>query len=169
MLRFRVIRVGVFTVRTAVAVPFPVAVMVEVVSWAWTAVVILKVAVVAPEATVTDVGTEEAELLDVRVTANPPLGAAVLMVTVPTEPAGARTVVGLSERLETDCAAPRHGRSNPRSKARNLPGVAAHLRSAPFASAFFLSPLKDSSVSVERRARDASNFMNLVANGNFTN
>jgi hypothetical protein len=51
------------------------------------AVVALKVAVVAPAATVTDAGTERVELLLVRVTVAPPVGAdpvrATLQVEVP--------------------------------------------------------------------------------------
>jgi hypothetical protein len=44
--------------------------------------VAVKLAVVAPEATVTEAGTVTAELLLARLTANPPLAAATFSVTV---------------------------------------------------------------------------------------
>src|SRR5580693_5293680 len=49
------------------------------------AVVALKVADVAPAATVTDAGTERAALVLVRVTAAPPVGAAPVKFTVQVE------------------------------------------------------------------------------------
>ena len=63
-----------------------------------TEVATLKVAVVWPEATVTEAGTVAAAvLLLVRVTTRPPAGAAWLRVTVPVELLPPMTVPGLTE------------------------------------------------------------------------
>jgi hypothetical protein len=60
-------------------------------------VVAVKVAVVAPAATVTDAGTwAAAVLLEVRLTTAPPVGAALLSVTVPVEEVPPATDVGLT-------------------------------------------------------------------------
>jgi hypothetical protein len=58
-------------------------------------VVTVKVAVVAPAATVTLAGTVADALLLDKLTAVPPVGAALLRVTVPVEEAPPVTVVGL--------------------------------------------------------------------------
>jgi len=62
----------------------------------------VKVVVVAPAGTVTVDGTVAAEELDESVTGKPPVGAGPLMVTVPVDVAGARTVVGFSVRPVKD-------------------------------------------------------------------
>ena len=54
----------------------------------------VKVAVVAPAATVTDAGTVALVELELSVTAMPPVGAAPLSVTVPVELVPPRTDVG---------------------------------------------------------------------------
>src|SRR3954453_2813145 len=59
-------------------------------------VVMAKLAVVAPAATVTDAGTAPAALLLARVTTAPPAGATVASVTVPVLPIPPRTAVGFS-------------------------------------------------------------------------
>jgi hypothetical protein len=60
-------------------------------------VVAVKVAVVAPAGTVTDAGTwAAAVLLDVKLIAAPPVGAALLKVTVPVEETPPCTVAGLT-------------------------------------------------------------------------
>jgi hypothetical protein len=65
-------------------------------------VVTLKVAVVLPATTVTEVGTvAEAVLLD-NATDTPPEGAAPLKVTVPVDDVPPVTLVGLSETEESD-------------------------------------------------------------------
>jgi hypothetical protein len=65
-------------------------------------VVTVKVAVVAPAATVTLEGTVATlVLLLLRVTTAPPVGAGPLMVTVPVEGLPPFTVVGLSVRVDT--------------------------------------------------------------------
>jgi hypothetical protein len=59
----------------------------------------VKVAVVAPAATVTDAGTEAAAvLLEVRVTTAPPVGAARSKVTVPVEDVPPPTEAGFMLR-----------------------------------------------------------------------
>ena len=71
------------------------------------AVVALKVADVAAEATVTDAGTVRVELVLVRVTIAPPEGAALVSVTVQVlEELGPR-LVGLQASEETSAAATR--------------------------------------------------------------
>jgi|SRR5271157_4819555 len=67
-------------------------------------VVTVKVAVVAPAATVTLAGTVAEALLLPSVTAAPPVGAALLKVTVPVEEAPPVTVVGF--KLTEDSADP---------------------------------------------------------------
>ena len=73
--------------------------IVEVASGVAVSEVTVKVPVVAPAATVTEAGTVAADvLLDVRLTTNPPTGAAELSVTVPVElPIPPVTDVGLSD------------------------------------------------------------------------
>jgi len=89
--------VGAVMVRVAVlATELQVAVIVALVVEATAVVVIVKVAVVAPAATVTEAGTvAEPELL-VRATVRPPVGAALVMVTVPVEEFPPTTEVGLT-------------------------------------------------------------------------
>ena len=65
------------------------------------AAVALKVAVVAPAATVTDAGTVSKVLLLARVTLDPPVGAAVFKVTVQLAAALALRFPGLHVRDET--------------------------------------------------------------------
>ena len=67
---------------------------VAVVSLATATVVAVKVAVVAPAATVTDAGTVTAALSLVTATTKPPVGAALLIVTVPVEEFPPTTVAG---------------------------------------------------------------------------
>jgi hypothetical protein len=64
------------------------------------AAVVLKVAVVAPEVTVTDAGTVSEALLLARVTFEPPAGAAWASVTVHALTALCPRLVGLQVRLE---------------------------------------------------------------------
>jgi hypothetical protein len=59
-------------------------------------VVTVNVALVAPAATATLVGTAAAEALLERLTTAPPLGAAAVRVTEPVEEAPPLTLVGLS-------------------------------------------------------------------------
>jgi hypothetical protein len=65
----------------------------------------VNVALVAPAATATLVGTATADTLLERLTTAPPLGAAVVRVTVPVEEAPPMTLVGLSIREDSviDC------------------------------------------------------------------
>jgi hypothetical protein len=62
-------------------------------------VVTVKVAVVDPEATVTETGTVALPLLEDRRTTTPPGPAAVLIVTVPVDGLPPTTEVGESDRL----------------------------------------------------------------------
>lgn len=79
--------------------------IVTTVLWLTVAVVMLKVAVVFPAATVTVEGTAALlELLLDKLTTNPPDGAGAVSDTVPTEVLPPRTVVGLSERAESAAA-----------------------------------------------------------------
>ena len=64
-------------------------------------VVTVKVAVVAPAATVTLVGTVAAAESSERDTAAPPAGAAALKVTVPVEEVPPTTLVGLTDSAES--------------------------------------------------------------------
>ena len=64
-------------------------------------VVTVKVAVVAPAATVTLTGTVAAALLLDRVTASPPVGAALPKVTVPVDEVPPVTEVGFSVTDDT--------------------------------------------------------------------
>jgi hypothetical protein len=89
------VKTGAVIVRVAVGeVPFPVAVIVDVVFDATPTVVTVNVPVVAPAATLTDDGTVAAALLELRATATPPEGAALLSVTVPVEVFPPATDVG---------------------------------------------------------------------------
>ena len=66
-----------------------------------TVVVIVKVAVVAPAATVTVAGRVAFELLDVKPTLRPPVGAGPVSVTVPVEGLPPITVLGETLTLVT--------------------------------------------------------------------
>src|SRR5512137_2743438 len=93
---------GAFTVSVAVRVTPPaLAVRVAVVAVATEVVATVKVAVVAPARTVTDAGTVADALLEERVTARPPVGAAAERVTVPVEDDPPVTEAGLTETLES--------------------------------------------------------------------
>ena len=130
----------------------------------------MKVADEAPAATVTDAGTVAAETLEVRVTVNPPVGAALLMVTVPTEPAGASTVAGLSDSPVTDCAATMPGRSRATSNSRSLIGRLVVLLGVgrTISTEMSVFPFKYSCVSVGMRTAGATPCMNVLAKVNFT-
>jgi hypothetical protein len=71
------------------------------------AVVALKVAVVAAAATVTDAGTVRVELVLVRVTEAPPVGAAWVRVTVQVLEEFGPRLVGLQASEETSTGATR--------------------------------------------------------------
>lgn len=87
------------TVNTAVLFVPLVAVMVTFVEDVTVFVVTVKVAVVAPAATVTFAGTVATEVLLLeRVTAMPPAGAGPLRVTVPVDGLPPCTLVGLRAR-----------------------------------------------------------------------
>jgi len=75
--------------------PFADAVIVTDWLVATATVVAVKVAEVAPAATLTEAGTVTAALLDARATGSPPVGAAELIVTVPVELVPPTTVDGL--------------------------------------------------------------------------
>ena len=97
---FNVIVAPALTVRVAVCeTEFADAVIVDVEFVARFSDVAVKVAVVAPAATVTDAGTVAAEvLLDESATTKPSAGAALLRVTVPVEVVAPVTVVGFKVR-----------------------------------------------------------------------
>jgi hypothetical protein len=93
---------GGFTVRGAVWVPpLKVAEMVADAVLATAVVLIVKVAEVAPAATVTLAGTDAAALLLERLTLRPPVGAALPRVTVPVAEVPPVTVVGFTVTDET--------------------------------------------------------------------
>jgi hypothetical protein len=71
------------------------------------AAVALKVAVVAPAATVTDAGTVSSALLLASVTLEPPVGAVWVRVTVQVLMALCPRLVGLQATLETSAGASR--------------------------------------------------------------
>jgi hypothetical protein len=90
------------TVRFAVRLVLPnVAVSVTTVVLATDVVATLNAALVAPLGTVTLVGADAAVELSLSDTANPPLGAAALNVTVPVEDVPPATVVGLRLTAES--------------------------------------------------------------------
>ena len=94
--------VGAVIARDAVAELEPsVAVSVALVAAETAVVVTVKVAVVAPAATVTDAGTVALVLLELRLTTEPPVGAAADSVTVPVLDAPPATDVGLRAILLT--------------------------------------------------------------------
>jgi len=66
--------------------------------------VAVKLAVVAPDATVTDAGTVMAALFEDSVTKEPPAGAVCATVTVQVEVAPDAMLVGEQDNAETDCA-----------------------------------------------------------------
>jgi hypothetical protein len=102
-LSVRLVREATVTVRVVVLVTPPyTAVMVEEVDVATPLVVIVKVALVAPAATVTLAGTTAAAvlLLD-KVTTAPPAGALPVRVTVPVELFPPTTDVGVLVRVES--------------------------------------------------------------------
>lgn len=91
------------TVSAVVRVTAPsLAVIVADVDVVTVLVVIGKVAINAPAATVTFAGTVAAELLLVRATVHPPVGAAAVRRTVPCEAVPPVTVVGLTDTVESD-------------------------------------------------------------------
>ena len=89
--------------------PPPVAVLVTAVELATGLVAIAKLALMAPDATVTLPGTDATAAFELeRLTSSPPLGAALVRVTVPVAPLPPTTVVGLvvtDDRLGADGAA----------------------------------------------------------------
>ena len=112
---------SIVSVAVAVLVP-KVAVIVEVVfaPEVWL-VATGNVAVVEPEATVTEAATVAGAVAD-NLTTTPPLGAAAARVTVPVVEKPALTVLGLRETADTVCADPKHGTSKASNKKRNLIG-----------------------------------------------
>lgn len=86
-------------VRVAVKLTeFSVPVIVALVTAETAAVVTVKVAVVAPEATVTDAGAVAFELFELRLTTKPPAGAGPFRATVPVEAAPPIKELGASDR-----------------------------------------------------------------------
>lgn len=73
----------------------------------WAAAAALKVAVVAPAATVTEAGTVSATSLLERVTEDPPVGAAELRVTVQVLDALGPKLVGAQDRAVGVIEAPK--------------------------------------------------------------
>ena len=97
----RVAAGGGVTVNTAVRVtPSKTAEIVAAVEAVTALVATAKVALVAPAATVMLTGTVAAVELSESVTTAPPLGAALVNITVPVEEAGPTTLFGLSDRVE---------------------------------------------------------------------
>jgi len=95
------VTVGGLIVNVAVAdLPLAVAVIVAAALVDTGTVVTVKVALVAPAATVTEAGTVALALLLDRLTASPPVGAALEIVTVPVEDAPPITVVGANASAE---------------------------------------------------------------------
>jgi len=99
-------RVSVFAALTFIVavceLPFALAVITDEELVTTASVVTLKLAVVAPAATVTVAGTVAADVVpDARLTVKPPVGAAELIVTVPTDVPAPVTVVGLRLRALT--------------------------------------------------------------------
>jgi len=92
---------GAVRLMVVVAVPLRVAVMVAVWLVETVPVVALKVALVAPAPTVTEVGTVRAEALSERATAVPPVGAALEIMTVHVLLALDARLVGLQDTEET--------------------------------------------------------------------
>ena len=94
-------------VRPAVTLePPPDAVIVAVVNVETAAVEIAKVALVAPEPTITLTGTAAAVVLLESVTVAPPAGAALTRVTVPVELPPPVTLDGDTVRFDTATCAP---------------------------------------------------------------
>jgi hypothetical protein len=92
---------GGFTVNVAVRVAPPNApVIVTGVAVVTLVVVIEKVALVAPAGTVTLAGVVAAAELSESVTTAPPVGAALVRVAVPVEPAGPTTLAGLTDSAD---------------------------------------------------------------------
>jgi hypothetical protein len=100
------VRVGGVTVRVAVRLTLPAEAVTTTAVWAATGVVVVvNVAVVLPAATVTLAGTAATnELALDRVTTNPPVGAARVSVTVPSEVLPPTRDVGLNPRAERAAA-----------------------------------------------------------------
>lgn len=96
---------GGLTVRDALLLPLNVPEIVAVLVTVTALVVMVKVAEVAPAATVTFVGTDAIEvlLLD-RLTTAPPAGAGPLRVTVPVEEAPPVTLAGFTANDEIEFA-----------------------------------------------------------------
>lgn len=80
------LRMAAFTVSVVDLLPTSEPLMVALVSLLTAVVVMLKVALVAPLATVTLAGTLAHTLPEDKVTVTPPTGAGPPIVTVPTEP-----------------------------------------------------------------------------------
>jgi hypothetical protein len=93
---------GGLIVRVAVWLPLRVPVMVTLAAALTAMVVTVKVAVVAPAATVTLAGVVADALLSDKVTVEPPVGASPFKVTVPVEDVPPMTAVGL---ISTDASA----------------------------------------------------------------
>jgi hypothetical protein len=102
-LRATVVIVGAVMARDAVTGVAPLAEAPMLAVWfdPTAVVVTVNVAVVAPAATETDAGTVPAALLDVSATARPPVGAALLIVTVPVDGLPPTTEVGFRASVVT--------------------------------------------------------------------
>ncbi len=97
-----VVAAGVTVSDAARVTPAFVAVIVTGVEAPTVVVVAVKLAVAAPCATVTLPGTVAAMLLLLRVTANPPTGAALVSVTVPCEDVPPATLAGFNYTADND-------------------------------------------------------------------